>query len=181
MTEVLAGWEPIIDTAIASLREGLPAQIAAYNARPEAVVQLEEPRQYAFGGLDPLVDPFPVIEVGIKRALLSIDDITGQNIDTQPTLAVCVWHEGERGDLERTYRMSLGLGKCMTEVLLQPDALGPNVDTLANLAGAQVEQNAGALPEGWYDTDSGTRDFRKWRVPFSIRIVLPGRDGFSPA
>jgi hypothetical protein len=157
---------PIIRQAIATLEADLPAAIVAFNA--EANVQLTMPTSFEFGAADPLIlTEGPVIEVSVPSGQSDGFSIGHAEWDHNPRLNVCVWHEGDRGQLATTYEMSLGLARCVIEVLSRDAALGDQVD-VPKATGA-LTWRADVIPE---DPTAEGRDFRKWRVPVLLQFAL---------
>jgi len=130
---------PRIRTTIASLRDQLPARVAAFNA--EGGVQLdpvaddggdlEPPRPglgYVFGGLPRYGGgEFPVVEVAIPDAVLENLTIDQYDGDLGSSLVVAVWAGRTAGeDFPVLYEKVLGYARCLTEVLLVPDAVFPS-------------------------------------------------------
>lgn len=164
---------PLIRAAIARLQADLPDAIAAFNA--EGSVQLVEPVEYAFGAADPLIlTNGPVVEVSIPTGTAGAWGLNRVEFDHDQRVNVCVWHEGSRGDLPETYEMSLGLGRCVIEVLAQDEAFGPEVEIAGE--GDGVVWRADVIPDD--PTDDG-RDFRKWRVPVLIQFQLETVERFQ--
>ena len=147
---------PIIRSAIAALQANLPSQIALFNAAPENEVELAEPVGYHFGAADPLV-AFPAIEVAATDGTTSQWAIDRSEGDHFPSVSVVIWFEGDRGELSPTYEASLGLAKCVIEVLSRPRAFGQ----------AEIPNDSGALT--WRtdvlpgDLTEDGREFSKWR------------------
>lgn len=129
---------PRIRASIASLRANLPARIAVFNAEGNA--QLAVPADdglplaparvelgYVFGGL-PMhsAGSFPVIEVAIPDATvtnLSLGQVEG---DLDSSIVVACWAGKTSGqDFPTVYEQVLGYARCVSEVLLQPDAIYP--------------------------------------------------------
>lgn len=168
---------PIIRAAIASLQADLPAAIAAFNAEgnvqvavPDAAVddQHRYGPGYAFGAADPLIlTDGPVVEVSSPSGMSDGFGIGRAEWDHNPRLNVCVWHEGDRGQLDTTYEMSLGLARCVIEVLSAPESLGGEVE-VPNGTGA-LAWRADVIPE---DPTVEGRDFRKWRCPVLLQFAL---------
>lgn len=130
---------PRIDTSIASLRANLPARIAAFNAENNGATldvpaddngALEPARPglgYIFGGRPHIpAGEFPSIEVAIPDALAQNFSQAHVEGDLDSSLVVACWAgrtEGE--DFPLLYRKVLGYARCVTEVLLEPDAIYP--------------------------------------------------------
>lgn len=129
---------PRIRTSLASLRAGLPTRIDAFNG--EGGVQLDQPADdggllqprrpglgYVFGGLPRYgAGEFPVIEVAIPDALvenLSLQHVEG---DLSSSIVVACWAGRSDGeDFPELYEKVLGYARCVTEVLLEPNAIYP--------------------------------------------------------
>lgn len=151
---------PVIRAAIQTLRDQLPAQIAAYNAEPANTVPLVEPTDLVFGAMDPLViGAGPVIEVAAIEGATASAAIGYTDFDHYPALSVVVWHEGERGELSPTYEESLGLARCVIEALTGPSAFGETA-TLRDDDGA-ITWRTEVMPA---DLTEDPREFSKWRV-----------------
>lgn len=194
--EVKLEWvAPIIRTALATLEDKLPDQIAAYNAESENLIDLVVPAAsftgyvsgggYVFGADDPLgVNGFPVIEAAITSGSGGPASVglggEGSEFDHLPTLNVVVWHEGDRGELPTTYEMSLGLARCVMECLLPNGALGGNVSPTIDAQSGRLAFNwrSEAIPA---DPTDDNREFRKWRVPVFIQLGLEHIDQFQAA
>jgi hypothetical protein len=127
---------PRIKTSLASLRANLPARIAAFNA--EGTVHLDVPADdagalsplrpglaYVFGGLPRIgMGEYPKIEVAIPDAV--VDNLALQHIegDLSSSIVVSVWAGRTTGDdFPTVYEKVLGYARCITEVLLVPDAI----------------------------------------------------------
>lgn len=130
---------PRIDTSIASLRANLPARIGVFNA--EGGVQLavpaddagvlEPPRPelgYIFGGLPNHLGAgaYPVVEVSIPDAMVDNLSLAHVEGDLSSSIVIAVWAGRTGGeDFPTLYRKVLGYTRCITEVLLVPDAIYP--------------------------------------------------------
>lgn len=158
---------PILDQAIATLRATLPAQIAAFNTEHDDIT-LAEPAEYVFGAMDPLIlTSGPIIEVAAVNGATGKAALDYADFDHSPTVSVVVWHEGDRGELSPTYRMSLGLARCVIEALTRPGAFGPSVEVIDDPGG--VSWRTDALPAELTDD---SREFQKWQVPVLITFQL---------
>ena len=118
---------PTIRQTITSLKAGMGARVAVFNAETENEVTLVAPvdDSYIFGGDDQLErHTFPVIEVYISQGELGQADIerAEQNVDDR--LVVTVWCEGTTGEVPEVYETAVGYGRCILEVLLQTGAFG---------------------------------------------------------
>jgi hypothetical protein len=163
---------PQIDAALATLERELPDAIAAFNAEAAAAVELATPQAYVFGAADPLV-VFPTIEVAAGEGSMGNFAVARSEVDHDPQVTVVVWHEGERGELSPTYRMSLGMARCVIEVLTRPEAFGAGVE-VSNDDGA-VSWRTAALP---VDLTEDGREFAKWQVPVLISFRLENVERF---
>lgn len=134
---------PRIRTSLASLRAGLPARIAVFNAEGNAQLTvpaddlgaLSPPRPglgYVFGGMPHAgAGEFPKIEVAIPDATAEGFDIAQIEGDLSSSIVVACWAGRTSGeDFPTVYEQVLGYARCVTEVLLAPDAIYPheNVD-----------------------------------------------------
>ena len=164
---------PLLRKAIATLELELPDAIAAFNAEPGQVVQLATPAAYVFGAADPLI-VFPTIEVAAGSGSMGGFSIGRGEVDHDSQVSVVVWHEGERGELSPTYEMSLGLARCVIEVLTRPETFGPGVE-IADAPDA-VTYRTGALPS---ELDEDGREFRRWQVPVLISLRLETVEQFG--
>lgn len=172
MTSLL-GDAPVIRAAIASLKANLPAQIALFNAQAANTVQLAEPVAYEFGAADPLI-VFPTIEVAMGEGTTAGASLGYVDFDHHPTLTVVAWHEGERGELGATYEMSLGLKRCILEVLTRDNAFG--LDAWLPPEDGTITWRTGALPAELDDTG---REFKRWQVPVLIAFRLEVVERFA--
>lgn len=128
-----------IDTTIASLRAGLPARIAVFNGEANGATLvvpaddggvLEPTRPglgYVFGGRPHIpAGEFPSIEVAIPDAQAQNFSLQQQDADLDSSLVVACWAGRTAGeDFPLLYRKVLGYARCVTEVLLAPDAIYP--------------------------------------------------------
>jgi hypothetical protein len=169
----LVGDAPVIRAAIAALKASLPAQIALFNAQPANEITLAEPVAYEFGAADPLI-VFPTIEVAMGEGSSAHAALGYVDFDHRPTLTVVAWHEGERGELGATYEMSLGLKRCVLEVLTRDGAFGP--DARLPSEDGTITWRTGALPAELDDTG---REFKRWQVPVLIAFRLETVERFS--
>lgn len=166
---------PLIRAALQSLEANLPGQIAQFNAQPANMVELEVPRAYVFAADDPLgtTGPgFPVVEVAAMEGRTGRWAVDRTEVDHDAVVNVTVWHEGDRGELSPAYEMSLGLARCVIEVLRVPGAFGPQVE-VANENG--LFWRADALPA---DFTSDQREFRKWQIPVFLQFRLEAVERF---
>lgn len=167
MTLSISFAAPLIRTAIQTLQDGLPAQIAAFNAEGDNTVSLVEPAEYVFGAADPLViGTGPVVEVAAVQGSTGRFDLDRGEFDHDPRVTVCIWHEGEAGDLSRTYEASLGLARCVLETLVVAGAFGDEVE-VANEGGVEWRTDAIGV-----DPTDDAREFRRWRVPVLLVFRL---------
>jgi hypothetical protein len=127
-----------ITHTIATLRALLPARITAFNAT--GGVQLDTPADdggvlkpirpelgYVFGGLPYRpADQYPYLEVAIPDGLLqelAIQQVAG---DLDSSVVVAIWAGRTEGEgFPDLYEKVLGYTQCVTEVILQPDAVYP--------------------------------------------------------
>ena len=136
---------PRIRTTIASLRAGMPARIAVFNAEGNAQLDvpaddggLLAPRRpglgYVFGGMPAYgAGEFPVLEVAVPDAVADNVTIEQLTADVSASLVIAVWAGRTSGEeFPDLYEKVLGYARCATEVLLQPDAVGPG-DTVERI------------------------------------------------
>lgn len=130
---------PRIKTTIVSLRAQLPARIAVFNGEAGNPVldlpaddggPLAPPRPglaYLFGGQPHVgAGEFPKLEVAIPDATVDNLALAHADGDLSSTLVVAVWAGRAGGeDFPTVYEKVLGYARCVTEVLLQPDAVYP--------------------------------------------------------
>lgn len=129
---------PRIRTSIASLRAGLNARVDVFNAEGNA--QLDHPADdggllapmrpelgYVFGGNPHIgAGEFPKIEVAVPDAVVSNLSLAHVEGDLDSTVVVACWAGRASGqDFPTLYEQVLGYARCVTEVLLQPDAIYP--------------------------------------------------------
>jgi hypothetical protein len=120
---------PLIRAAIASLQTGMPDRISVFNTEPENEVELVpiDGDAYFFGG-KPDSDPrYPCIEVAITAIPMRGFSVGQVDFDVRPVGMVAAWAQGPPGDTPAIYETVLGYGRCILEVLLQPDAWGASV------------------------------------------------------
>jgi len=117
----------------------MPTRIAAFNAENNGAQltvpaddggALSPPRPslgYVFGGLPRAgAGEFPKIEVAIPDA--QVDNLSLAHIegDLTSSIVVACWAGRTSGeDFPTVYRQVLGFARCVTEVLLVPDAIYP--------------------------------------------------------
>lgn len=129
---------PRIRASLASLRANLPARIAIFNAEGNAQLTVPvddagalSPQRpglaYVFGGQPHYgAGQFPVIEVAIPDALVDNLSLAHVEGDLDSSLVVGCWAGRTSGqDFPTLYEQVLGYARCVTEVLLQPDAIYP--------------------------------------------------------
>jgi hypothetical protein len=129
---------PRIETTIASLRAELPDRIAIFNAEGGAQIDVPDddgaalfPARpglgYVFGGRPHIpAGEFPSIEVAVPDAM--VQNLSAWNIegDLDSSLVVACWAGRTAGeDFPNVYRKVLGYARCVSEVLLVPDAIYP--------------------------------------------------------
>jgi hypothetical protein len=175
---------PLIRATLATLQAKLPDQITAFNAEAENTVDLVQPVAYAYGAQDPLgVDGFPVIEVAATQgsgggASVGLGE-QGSEFDHFPIVNVVIWHEGDRGELQPTYEMSLGLARCAVECLLPAGGFGPDASPIVDENGRlALFWRTDAIPT---DPTDDAREFLKWRVPVFLQFTVQHIDHFGPA
>ena len=128
-----------IRTTIESLRDGLPDRITAFNAA-STTVQLTAPADdsgalrprrpelgYVFGGSPHYgAGEFPVVEVAIPDALIENLAISQVEGDFDASVVVAIWVGRTGGeDFDVLYEIVTAYAECITDVLLQPDAIYP--------------------------------------------------------
>jgi hypothetical protein len=130
---------PRIDTSIASLRATLPARIGVFNAEANgatltvpaddgnAVSPARPGLGYVFGGNPNIgAGEFPKIEVAIPDAIVQNLSLAHVEGDLDSTIVVACWAgRTSGGDFSTVYRQVLGYARCVSEVLLAPDAIYP--------------------------------------------------------
>jgi hypothetical protein len=107
----------------------MPDRISVFNTEPENDVELTpiDGDAYFFGG-KPDSDPrYPCVEVAVTALPLQDFSIGQVDVDARPVAMVAVWMQGAPGDTPAIYETVLGYGRCILEVLLQPDAWGASV------------------------------------------------------
>lgn len=181
MTTKITFASPVVKAALATLQAGLPAQIAVFNAESQNTVDLTTPVAYVYGADDPLgVAGFPVVEVAAATGTghgssVSLGTV-GSDFDHQIQLTVVCWHEGDRGELPTTYEMSLGMARCIIELLLVDGALGATAKVAEDATGPLFTWRTDALPA---DLTSDAREFTKWRVPVFIQFAVMAVETFA--
>lgn len=130
---------PRIRTSIASLRANLPARIAVFNNEGNA--QLAVPADdgqplspmrpglgYVFGGNPHIgAGEFPKIEVAVPDGIVQNLSLAHVEGDLDSSVVVACWAGRTSGeDFPTVYERVLGYARCVTEVLLQPDAIYPH-------------------------------------------------------
>jgi hypothetical protein len=161
---------PLVRAALATLEAGLPDQVAAFNAQPENDVVLTAPQTYVFGAL-PLLSSVahPIVECAGVSGDLGNFTIRRETADHDLRINVAVWAQGQTGDVPALYEETLGLIRCIVEVLTPVGGFGPGVE-LANDLGVSwrcdvipadltaASQEAGRTIEAW--RGSGLLQFR---------------------
>lgn len=131
---------PRIDATVASLRANLPTRIGVFNGETNGATlevpaddggELEPVRPglgYVFGGAPRYAaGEFPKIEVAVPDALAENLSLSQVDADLDSTLVVACWAGRTAGeDFSLLYRKVLGYARCVTEVLLEPDAIYPS-------------------------------------------------------
>lgn len=166
MTSILFA-APLIRAALATLQASLPAQITAFNLEAANTVTLVAPAEYVFGAADPLIlAAGPIIEVASVQGRTGASGIDRAEFDHDPRVTVCIWHEGDRGELSATYEMSLGLARCVIETLVADGAFGSEVEVAQD---GGIEWRTDAIPA---DPTDDAREFKKWRCPVLLVFRL---------
>ncbi len=117
--------ELLVDAAIASLKAGLPARVAALNATTtdfDVPVPADEAYYY---GVQSEIWLWPAVEVAapdFDLTALSLEQLDG---DLSPLVMVMVWQQDT--DRVRLWRTLDRLSHCVAQVLLQPAAFGAGV------------------------------------------------------
>ena len=161
---------PLVRAALATLAQGMPDQIAAFNAQAENLVDLTTPQTYVFGALPLLASAaHPIVEcAGVSGDIgnFTVGRATG---DHDLRINVAIWAQGQTGDVPALYEETLGLMRCVVEVLVHEGGFGPGVK-LANDLGISwrcdvipadltaASQEAGRSIEAW--RGSGLLQFR---------------------
>jgi hypothetical protein len=163
---------PTIRAVKASLEQGLPARIAAFNAEPENGVQLIVPAAYYEGAEDLLeAGGFPAVEIWIPAGRMGPFAIgnADANVDDRVVVSITAW--GDTGEARDLYETLAGYGRCAIEVLVEPDAFGPDID-ISNVPGA-VTYDYGIVPADALQTKAVS----KWRgnaaLTFLVEDVTP--------
>ncbi|RDI73303.1 hypothetical protein Gocc_2903 [Gaiella occulta] len=167
---------PLLRAAIATLKAGLPARIAAFNAQTENTVALAAPdvSAYHFGGNDVLsAAGFPQIEVAAPQGSFGAWTIGRTEVDHDPVVNVVVWQEALHGQIPPAYEAALGYVRCVIEALRSPGAFGGQVEIAQDNG---VFWRIDVLPD---DMTSDGREFRKWRVPALITFRLETVEKFG--
>jgi hypothetical protein len=122
--------EPLVDQAIATLKAGLPARIAAANAEASDFdIPAIADQDYWAGGQTSLVR-YPAIEVSAFAGELFNLSVSQAEADTDVQLAVIGWvamTPETGGDFSNLYRAATRYGRAILETLLVPDAFGAGV------------------------------------------------------
>lgn len=120
---------PIIRATLATLADGMPAQIAAFNAQPANAVQLTEPQTYVFGAVALMIaEPFPIIECAAVSGDIGNFTVARATGDHDLRLNCAVWTQSTSGDVPLLYEETLGLMRCVIEVLTPTGAFGAGVE-----------------------------------------------------
>lgn len=165
---------PLVRAAIASLQAGMPARVAAFNAEAANTVDLTVPRTYHFGATDVLsAHSFPQIEVAVLEGRLSGWALSQADADHAPRATVAVWSECLTGLIPQAYEESLGLARCVIEILGQPGAFGANCCLSDQEA---VYWRSDVIPADMTQPD---RPIEKWRVPCFITFPLDTVETFA--
>jgi hypothetical protein len=93
---------PLITTAIASMKNGMPSAVAAFNAEAGHGVQLVAPddASYFAGASDALVaESFPAVEVYVAQGSLGPFDIHRAHADIDDRVTVVIWAEGGNDEI----------------------------------------------------------------------------------
>lgn len=121
--------EPLVDQAIATLKAGLPARVAAANAGASFEITDVDDQDYWPGGQPTLVR-YPAIEVSAFAGELFNLSVGQAEADTDVEMAVICWvamTEQTGGDFSNLYRAATRYGRAILETLLVPDAFGDGV------------------------------------------------------
>jgi hypothetical protein len=159
---------PLITTAIASMKNGMPSAVAAFNAEAGHGVQLVAPddASYFAGASDALVaESFPAVEVYVAQGSLGPFDIHRAHADIDDRVTVVIWAEGGNGEIPELYEQAVGLGRCTIEVLAQDSAFGPDVE-IANQRGA-LTYSYSIVP-----ADPNNRSIDRWRTAVVLQFMV---------
>lgn len=179
---------PIIRAALASLEAGWAAQIAAFNAEPANLVDLEAPPAslpgfaagggYVFGA-DPVPIAFPYVEASIMRGTMgpfSVGTAGVGDADSTPTLQVIVWLEGLTGEIPPLYEAGIGYARIVIELLTVDGAIGEIAEVSGTREDAITYSIEGPLP---VNPEEENREFRKWRIPVVVSFAVEAVDSWS--
>ncbi len=109
--------EPLVDAAIAALRNGLPARLAAID--PALAAPGED--DYHPGG-KPTIAHYPAVEVSAPGGFMENPAIDMADVDAEANVFVVLWVADP--DFERLYRSLLRYGRAALECVLQPRVFG---------------------------------------------------------
>lgn len=122
--------EPLVDQAIATLKAGLPARVAALNAAATDFEITDVPDQDYWPGGQPTLGRYPAIEVSAFAGELFNLAVGQAEADTDVEVAVVCWvamDDAIGGDFSNLYRAATRYGRAILETLLVPDAFGAGV------------------------------------------------------
>jgi len=123
---------PLVRAALATLAADMPAQVTAYNAQAENLLDIVAPASYWFGANDLLSSAaFPQIEVAAVNGDLGNFTVGRATADHDLRVNVALWLQGATGDVPALYEQTVGLIRCVIECLVPVGAFGPGVQ-LAN-------------------------------------------------
>jgi len=115
--------EQYIDTAIATLKDDLPARLAAIDAE-HTDFELDVPADNAYSLGSSEVLRFPWIEVALVNSDIDGFDLGQGSGDQRSTIIIaCRYQHGNGEHLDRALRR---YARAVMEVLMAPDAFGPH-------------------------------------------------------
>ena len=137
--------ESYIDTGIAALKAGLPTRIQAVNqTHTDFVLPTPAADSYFAGGLSTYL-AFPSVELAAPDWSLANPSIRQQGWSGTATVTARILYQ--HADFDTLYRAVMRYGRCLTEVLAQPDALGVG-QTVSSMRGFyRVDPEAGTREE----------------------------------
>lgn len=127
-----AGFEPLLDDVLSTLRTNLPLAIAAVNSEHDdfdiaAPNDDEGDPTDAYVLAATAVTPFPYVEVASPDGLLHARTVGNVEIDSDATLSVRILNSAPGDASAQLYRRSMRYADAALRVLLQPKAFGDGV------------------------------------------------------